>query len=799
MLLFFQRITLPATHQKLKSVSPTIARLLGKLRRRIRLIVLVEGIVATFVAVLICFWVAFAIDYLPIKFGFSELSRPARTILLILAIAICLVQLYRLIGRRLFVSMKDRSLALLVEQRHPEFEESLMTTVVEAKSGDRAEVPVDQAMLEMTRSKAERLVKKVDPNDIVNFQFLRPTAFLACALAVSVIGLAIFNFDNLQLAIKRLVLLDSRKWPRRVYLELVGLKIKTDNPIPGIEELGQTLKPKDHRFRVPRGSSLSLSVRAQESDPLAPWRGLPTSCVIDFRTADGDRGTQTLNRIGNPRDGWQTWSLNGAPLERVLSNFEFSVRGEDFRDGPYHIEIVDQAIVTETNLDCVFPEYLSSNDSLSWTPRSVRWTGRASLPEGTSFNVSGEVTKPLKKAYVWNPALSEMQQAIVDGTRFEFPVNAINEPVNLEFYFLDEDNLVSDSPHRVTVEPQDDESPEVIARLVGIGTAVTPQAILPFEGEIHDDHRVQETWVELTTPKRKLPPAVQRTKEGGKLKSAIDLAELVRAGLELTVDDGSELNMIIKAKDYFCLGGNDPNVGVGDRYALELVSAGRLLRMLEQIEVSQRRRLEQIFEEVSNIRGYLSRTRKRNPKDRDLRNSEPGDRPSDNADRNSRQQAMRIVFSQRSKLQAMKSSQELRGIADAFTNLRLQLINNRLDAEDRKQRLSDKIITPLQHIPKVPLKKLAATIDEIEAALKQIDKGIGGQTAETNATELTDRGLVETDSVLKEIDAILSILVKYESQNELLEIVRMLITEQEALLKQTKDKRQKDAFEGLLD
>jgi len=639
--------------------------------------------VATFVAVLVCFWVAFAIDYLPVKFGLSELSKSARTILLVLAIAICLLQLYRLIGRRLFVSMKNRSLALLVEQKYPEFEESLLTTVVDARNENHADVPVDQAMLDMTREKAERLVEKVDPSDIVNFQFLRPAAFLACVLACSIIGLAIFNFDNLQRAIERLYLLDGRKWPRRVYLEVVGLKIKTDNPIPGIEELGQTLKPSDYRFRVPKGSSLSLSVRAQESDPLAPWRALPSSCLIDYRTSDGDRGTQSLNRIGGPRDGWQTWSLNGAPLDRVLSNFEFTIRGDDFRDGPYRIEIVNQAIVTETNLDCVFPDYLSSNDSLSWTPRSIRWTGRASLPEGTSFNVSGEVTKPLKKAYVWNPAISEMQQGIVEGMRFEFPVQAISEAVNLEFYFLDEDNLVSDSPHRVAVEPQSDESPEVIARLVGIGTAVTPQAILPFEGEIHDDHRVQETWIELATPKRKLPPAVQRTTDG-KLKSYIDLAELVRAGLELNVDDGSELNMIIKAKDYFCLDGKSPNVGVGDRYSLELVSAGRLLRMLEQIEVSQRRRLEQIFEEVSNIRGYLSRTRKQSRSDRTNRSSEPGDRRAENkADQLSRQQAMRIVFSQRSKLQAMKSSQELRGIAEAFDNLRLQLINNRLDADSR--------------------------------------------------------------------------------------------------------------------
>ena len=129
----------------------------------------------------------------------------------------------------------------------------------------------------------------------------------------------------------------------------------------------------------------------------------------------------------------------------------------------------------------------------------------------------------------------------------------------------------------------------------------------------------------------------------------------------------------------------------------------------------------------------------------------------------------------------------------------MQLVNNRIDAEDRKERLAVSIIAPLEAIPEGSLKTLGGTIDELEAVLKQIDRGMGGERAESAAKTLIDRGLVETDTVLKEIDGVLSVLVKYESQNELLEIVRRMIAEQEALMKRTKDKRQKDAFEGLLD
>ena len=198
-----------------------------------------------------------------------------------------------------------------------------------------------------------------------------------------------------------------------------------------------------------------------------------------YRTAEGDRGTQALNRIGGPKEGWQQWSLNGAPLDRVLSDFEFTIRGDDFRTRPYRVKIVDQAVVTETNLDCRYPSYLSRQDSLSWTPRTIRWTGRAALPVGTSFTIHGTASKSLNKAYVWNPAQSKMLQGIVSEDRFEFAVDPIRDPLNLEFYFVDADNLVSDRPHRITVEPIADEAPDVLARLAGIGTAITPQALLP--------------------------------------------------------------------------------------------------------------------------------------------------------------------------------------------------------------------------------------------------------------------------------------------------------------------------------
>ena len=56
-----------------------------------------------------------------------------------------------------------------------------------------------------------------------------------------------------------------------------------------------------------------------------------------------------------------------------------------------------------------------------------------------------------------------------------------------------------------------------------------------------------------------------------------------------------------------------------------------------------------------------------------------------------------------------------------------------------------------------------------------------------------------TDQVLVELNEVLDLLIKHETQNELLDIVRQMIDKQKELLERTKKERQKKSFEDLLD
>ena len=73
------------------------------------------------------------------------------------------------------------------------------------------------------------------------------------------------------------------------------------------------------------------------------------------------------------------------------------------------------------------------------------------------------------------------------------------------------------------------------------------------------------------------------------------------------------------------------------------------------------------------------------------------------------------------------------------------------------------------------------------------------EATDANTVGMTESAIQLTDKTLIEIDDVLSILVKYETQNELLDIVRRMIAEQEELLDQTKKLRQREAFDDLFE
>ena len=104
-----------------------VSRLLRALRWRIRAYVLIEGISAAAIWLGLTFWAGLALDYLPVMMGASEMPRGVRFVLLIGIGAVLAFIVYRWIIRRALVRLRNRSMALLLERRFPELNDSLLT------------------------------------------------------------------------------------------------------------------------------------------------------------------------------------------------------------------------------------------------------------------------------------------------------------------------------------------------------------------------------------------------------------------------------------------------------------------------------------------------------------------------------------------------------------------------------------------------------------------------------------------------------------------------------------------------
>ena len=795
----------PAADFHLQSVAPEVAAVLGHIKQRIRTLVVLEGLAVALIWLVVMFWLALALDYLPVRFGLDELSRPARIVVLVVTGAATAWLIWHFILKRVFASLKDTSIALLIERKYPDFNESLLTTVERAHRSSDGIVPqADGTLLGQAAEQANTLCKKVSVSEVLNHRHIFRTVQIAGAGLLSVILFALINPAAMKTAVSRLCFLDQQQWPRQNHIELTALKVEFQNPVEGIKEFSAPLVPKRPEsqseagsvYYVAKGAAVNLSVRAQTDDAPADSsdrlsKKAPSSCVMHFHSTGGNWGSQTLNRIGNASDGWQTFRLRGTPLGSISEDLTFYLQGGDHRIGPYEIHVVDEPLVESAELDCVFPNYMVDEESGRWTARALPVSGRMAMPLGTKVDVVAASNGKLSKVYAIDQNSGEVTRAEITEAGFTLPIEKIDGNRDIAFYMVDQHGVVSETPHRITLDSVEDQPPSVEGLLRGIGSAITPNAVIPLVGTITDDYDVDSVWIEIETPVSDTILQDVPQKKDGSIDTRFDFRQYAQDNTGFALpDQNAEVHVVLKASDKMDLG-TTTNVGLGDDHTLEVVSGSELLKLMEQLEVGQRKRLEQIFNEVSDVREYLVRTKPSARDDSDVI-LEPGEAANSSPAASHQSDDLRTLFAQRAILQIDKSSKEIAGVANAFDDIRMQMINNRVDSEDRKIRLAKQIVAPLRWITNGILKELRGSVTELDQTLiKNAD--------DNEASRLTNQSIRQTDQTLAQIDEVLSILVKYETQNELLDIVRRMIDEQETLLDEVKKLRQREAFDDLFE
>ena len=136
----------------------------------------------------------------------------------------------------------------------------------------------------------------------------------------------------------------------------------------------------------------------------------------------------------------------------------------------------------------------------------------------------------------------------------------------------------------------------------------------------------------------------------------------------------------------------------------------------------------------------------------------------------------------------VQSADEVAGVAEAFDDLGDELTNNRIDNPDLKSRLGEQIAGPLHQIAEQRMPELAAQLKLVEEQLED---------PAATAPELK-KAIAQADEILVEMRQVLDRMLELETYNEVVALLRGIITDQEEINRRTKE-RQKEKLRNLFE
>jgi hypothetical protein len=489
-----------------------------------------------------------------------------------------------------------------------------------------------------------------------------------------------------------------------------------------------------------------------------------------------------MRRVGRVIDGYQSFILDGPPLSGLSESLVLDVRGLDDRLDDYRIEAVQPPALTEMNVAVRNPDYLRGEGSGEIDMQTEYQSGLR-LREGSDVTLVATSSVPLGETDVQlkTDTGTDPQANLVysdDRRQVQLTLENFDAATTINLVPRDTDGISAQAPYRYFLGVVLDEPPELQIRLRGIGSAVTPIARIPVEAIATDDYGVEQLLISVSTANQvdgqsaSVSPSLSRD---GAAETELDLRDLVADGKLPELKPGGAINLIGEATDRYDL--DAKHVTRSEVFRLQVVRPDELLALMERRELALRARLEQTIDETRNLRDTLDLLRRRGF-DQDVNDSL-------SETEQTRQQQVRRLRVQQSGLQASKTAEELSGIAASLDDILQEMVNNRVDSVDRRERIGAGVRDPLRQIVEEPLQRLRDQILEIENSVADLPK----------AVQNTAQAVETAEDVLLRLTAVLDKMLDLESFNEILDMVRELIGDQNDLLDETKTERKKRVLE----
>jgi hypothetical protein len=753
-----------------------VARKVSRLRLLVRLYSLAEGVAALAIVAGVSFWAGLAIDWM------LEPAPAIRIAMWAVVVAAGAFTAWKYIGRRVFAQLPSDSLALLVERQHPQLKEGLVTTVqagitYSTNSPDQAWSGLsghefNRALIDATGRRAASAMDEIRLSRVFNMQPLTRKASAALLLLISIVAFALLEREAFAFWIDR-IQLSEQLWPRRVHLTVEGFAEREASPVVNVA--------RDDDFELNVFASIIDGYSAPEEVEIR-WR----------RLSDGGRGGGPMLKIGEAVSG-RDEAQHYRYTFKASSDLEFDIIGGDDRVRNLRLRAVERPSITRVWLEVQYPAYMRRE------PQSVPVSGRAELPEGAAAVCRIEANKPLKSVVIRDAAEQiEVPASVSEQSpkQFSFTIDRAAEDRVFMISMLDADGVQNRDPFRLPLSVITDEPPELTVQLRGISTAVTPQATIPMAGKVRDDYGVEEVWFEYQIDEADGEKRPLRTQPEGlpelSLSEHFDLAEAdpETRRPRVAVKPGQKLSLLVRARDAYDLK-EEPHIGGSQRFLLDVVTPSELRALLEKRELNLRQRFEVIYERMLSVQELLGRidlaaamgeAQDTAGADAATGAAEPAASPARSRERDrsriggARQTAAQLSF-------------ETEGVADGFDHIVAELINNRVDTEELKARLEQGIAEPLKEISGELLPRLEERLEELEkvydADVSAAEKPLAGVKADAQA-------------VAEAMKAILDRMLELEGYNELVELLRGIVADQQQIKERTQQ-QQRERLRGLLE
>lgn len=742
-----------------------LRRFLDRVRRRARRWIWFEAVSLIALAVAAWFWASLLLDWL--------IEPPGGVRMLAVGgLAIWLAGIvYRQLIGRLQTRLGDGPLALLVERTHPELNDSLSTAIELDPRESTPAAPLDPELLAQTTALAAAAVGQVAFGRLFRRRRLLRLAGasgLALGTVLAVLVLVPVVRENW---LRRMVLFSEAPWPRRVTLAVDGFP-------GGIR-------------RVARGSDVEIVVTARAA-------GDPPQ-VVEVRTrGSGSWSTQRMGTRGGPTADGQRF---GHTLPAVTEDLILEIRGGDGRLRGLRIEAIEPPRLQQLELTVTPPDYIGGG------PRSLPASRLVEVPSGATVTLTATASKPLSEAEMLElltaggaesetvadgrpapriiarldagiaggPAAARRSRGPVGRQRLTGVVGPVTSDAMIEIRFTDTDGISNQQPIRFQLLAKPDEPPRLEVSLDGISTAVTTAAVLPVVGLIEDDHGLAEVAVQLRRATMQEPATGDRADRAPGVpathRQPIELPELGTTRLSLEEGSspavaaaavgaavGDRLELTVSARDN-CGLANGPQHSVTEPWSLRVVTPEALLAMLEAREVILRRRFESLLADMQQTRDRVG-TEEPEPEARTLAAGRLGEA-------------------------AARAGGETGEIAATFRQIARELANNSLLTAELEGRLLGQIAGPLEQI-------VAGPIDRLAVACRPVTAG-GDPPSPKTLINLAD-------DCLTRMRAVLDKMIELETFNEVVDSLRKLIDQQEAIRRETDQQRKqqaRDALKGL--